>query len=77
MEPIPYTCTNTENIGRVEIFENGEKINTIMASRCFSEWYCATYGYTWEWENGVDPDDPTTWPEQPEPPTPVEPPASE
>lgn len=71
MPDTPYLCTGEEKPGRVELFSAGVKFNIIMSSRCFAEYLCAVNeGWTWEWENGVDPDDPTTWPgyEPPEEP---------
>ncbi|NYE62183.1 hypothetical protein FHW58_003398 [Duganella sp. 1224] len=63
MSTIPYTCTGQENAGDAELFDaQGEHFTTIFASRCFADWYCASNGWTWRWRNGVDPDDPTTWP---------------
>lgn len=62
MPDIPYTCTGHEKPGDANIYENGVHINTLNASRCFAEWYCATFGYTWDWRDGIDPDDPETWP---------------
>ena len=57
MPDVPYTCTGRERAGNANIYENGEKINTIVASRCFADWYCANNGYTWDWRDG-DPDAP-------------------
>lgn len=72
MPDVPYTCTGQENQGRVKLYEIDQPMRLIMASRCFMEYYEIVSGCTWEWENGVDPDDPTTWPQPPEP---TEPPA--
>jgi hypothetical protein len=62
MPNIPYTCTNDESQGRAIIYKDGAYLNLISASRCFAEYLCAVNGWTWDWENGVDPDDPSTWP---------------
>lgn len=74
MPEIPYTCSGRELPGNANIYENGVKINTINASRCFCDWYCTSNNYTWDWRDGIDPDDETTWPgyEPPEDP-PVDP----
>jgi hypothetical protein len=63
MSDIPYTCTNLENQGRVILYQDGAYLNLITSSRCFAEYICAVNGWTWAWESGVDPDDPTTWPD--------------
>lgn len=61
-DPI-YTCTGREKPGDANIYDNGVKINTINASRCHVTYYCALNpGYTWDWRDGIDPDDQTTWP---------------
>lgn len=73
MESVPYTCTGTENPGNAELFDaDGNYLTAIYASRCYADWWTRTNGWTWRWRDGVDPDDPTTWPgyEPPEePPT--------
>lgn len=67
----PFPCTGFENVGNANIYVDGVKVNTIAASRCYTEWYCAYMSsdtgnaYTWDWRDG-DPDAP---PEDP----PVEP----
>ncbi|TFW15975.1 hypothetical protein [Duganella callida] len=66
-----YTCTGFEKTGDVELLDgSGNHFTTIVASRCFAEWYCAEHGYTWRWRDGIDPDDPSTWPPPPEDPPP-------
>jgi hypothetical protein len=67
MEFSPYTCSGLEAHSAVELLDAaGNFINAIESSRCFADWYCAGMGYTWRWRNGVGPDDPTTWPVEPE-----------
>lgn len=69
----PYTCTGEELPGDAELFdENGIHFNTIWASHCFADWYCVNNGWTWQWRSGIDPDDPSTWP-QPLDPEPEQP----
>lgn len=67
----PYPCTGGEKPGNANLYLDGVKFNTISASRCFLEWYCPANGYTWDWRDGIDPDDETTWPEPPVDPDPV------
>ena len=62
-----YTCTGDEKPGNANIYEDGVWINCIHASRCYADYYCEKYGYTWDWRDG-DPDAPP--PEDP----PAEPP---
>ncbi|MES2349143.1 MAG: hypothetical protein V4641_16400 [Pseudomonadota bacterium] len=73
----PFTCTGQEPAGDAEIYDkDGAQVTVIVASTCFAKWYCENFGYTWKWRNGVDPDDPTTWPGY-IPPKPPDPPAVE
>lgn len=65
MEFPPYFCTNQEAAGIAEFFDaDGAYVTALVASRCFSDWYCVYVGagWTWSWYAGIDPDDPTTWP---------------
>jgi hypothetical protein len=69
----PYPCLGSEAAGDAVLTDSeGEYVNTIHASRCFLEWYCPPNGYAWAWRDGIDPDDPTTWPDYvpPEDPAP-------
>ena len=69
----PYPCAGTEAAGSVELINpDGTVSNAILASRCFADWFCSFMPYTWRWRDGIDPDDPTTWPLSP--PEPTEPP---
>lgn len=73
MPTIPYTCTGQEAPGNAAFYgPNGNLVTVLWASRCFSDYYCQIMGYTWNWYDGIDPDDPTTWPgyEPPAEPTP-------
>jgi hypothetical protein len=72
----PYTCTMSEKPGDADIFDAaGLKINTIRASKCHLDWWCPPNGCTWAWRDGVDPDDPSTWPDyQPPDNPPMDPP---
>jgi len=55
----PYTCTNTEPSGDVELLNAmDEVVTTIVASRCFATWYSKEFGYKWRWKDGIDPEAP-------------------
>lgn len=65
----PYNCTGSEAQGDAYVYNaDGEQVNVVQGSRCFLDWYCPAMGFTWEWRFGIDPDDPTTWPQPPEDP---------
>lgn len=64
----PYPCWGGENPGIAVLTDaSGNYVNAIYASRCFLDWYCPPNNLTWEWRDGIDPDDPSTWPPEPEP----------
>lgn len=76
----PYPCTGAENPGDARILHaDGSLLNTIKTSRCHADWYCEFLRvnsetgevFTWEWQSGIDPDDPSTWPEEPAPQDPT------
>ncbi|NGZ86404.1 hypothetical protein [Duganella aceris] len=76
MSGILYTCAGDELPGDAELINaDGVHFTTIVASRCHAEWYCTSNGYTWRWREGIDPEDPTTWPAPPEDPQPEPEPA--
>lgn len=57
-----YNCTGDEAPGNANLYKDGVWFNCIYTSRCYADYYCEKYGYTWDWRDGIDPDDPTTWP---------------
>ena len=66
---VPCTCTGFEAAGDAELLDaGGVVVNAIYASRCFLDWYCPQIGFTWRWRDGIDPDDPLTWPPEVTPP---------
>ncbi len=63
MATVAYTCSGYEPAGDVELFDkDGVFLTSILASRCFANWWSITNGWTWAWRDGVDPEDPATWP---------------
>lgn len=64
MEMPPYPCSGLEPHGAVILYGlDGSYLNTVESSACFANWYCSFMGYTWHWRDGIDPDDPATWPD--------------
>jgi hypothetical protein len=69
----PYVCTGFEPAGDAEFFDaDGNFVTALVASRCYADYWATGNGYTWRWRDGIDPDDPTTWPDYvpPEDPAP-------